>query len=186
MTTFDKATLDQLLADVDPNNPQSLFTDAGLVGQRKKALAERMLQAELSHHLQQQRNAPEPTRNHKNGSSKKSRLAAEAKLTLDIPRDRNGGERGQSGVCAPSGKRFVYRWRAPLRPTEQRWLPAHQAGGAVRARLIYCQNNHLPAYYPLTTNRHGSSVQQWFIRRCPAARRFALRLGGELTLFVVR
>jgi putative transposase len=88
--TIDKATLDKLLEGVDPSNPQSMFTDAGLFGQLKKALAERMLQAELTHHLEQQRNAPEPTRNHRNGSSKKSVLAAETKLSLDIPRDRDG------------------------------------------------------------------------------------------------
>jgi len=90
MTTFDKATLDQLLAGVDPANPQTMFTDAGLFGQLKKALAERMLQAELSHHLERQRSGSEPTHNHKNGSSKKSVMAAETKLTLDIPRDRDG------------------------------------------------------------------------------------------------
>jgi putative transposase len=88
--TIDKATLDKLLEGVDPNNPQSMFTDAGLFGQLKKALAERMLQAELSHHLERQRNAPEVARNHRNGSSKKSVLAAETRLTLDIPRDRDG------------------------------------------------------------------------------------------------
>src|SRR5471030_2095721 len=88
--TIDKATLDKLLEGVDPSDPQSMFTDAGLFGQLKKALAERMLQAELTHHLEQQRNAPEPTRNHRNGSSKKSVLAAETKLELDIPRDRDG------------------------------------------------------------------------------------------------
>ena len=88
--TIDKITLDKLLEGVDPNNPQSMFTDAGLFGQLKKALAERMLQAELTHHLDQQRNAPEPARNHRNGSSKKSVLAAETRLTLDIPRDRDG------------------------------------------------------------------------------------------------
>ena len=49
-----------------------------------------MLQAELSHHLEQQRNGPEPTSNPRNGSSKKSVLAAETKLELDIPRDRDG------------------------------------------------------------------------------------------------
>ena len=88
--TIDKATLDKLVEGVDPHNPQSMFTDAGLFGQLKKALAERMLQAELTHHLEQQRNAPEPTRNHRNGSSKKSVLAAETKLELNIPRDRDG------------------------------------------------------------------------------------------------
>ena len=51
--TIDKATLDKLLEGVDPHNPQSMFTDAGLFGQLKKALAERMLQAELTHHLEQ-------------------------------------------------------------------------------------------------------------------------------------
>lgn len=90
MTTIDKATLDKLLEGIDPNNPQAMFTDAGLFGQLKKALAERMLQAELSHHLEQQRSAPDATRNHRNGSSKKSVLAAESRLTLDIPRDRDG------------------------------------------------------------------------------------------------
>ncbi len=90
MTDFDKAALDKLLEGVDPQNPQAMFSDAGLFGQLKKALAERMLQAELTHHLAQQRQAPEPTRNHKNGSSKKSVLAAEAKLDLMIPRDRDG------------------------------------------------------------------------------------------------
>ena len=49
-----------------------------------------MLQTELSHHLEQQRNGPEPTSNPRNGSSKKSVLAAETKLELDIPRDRDG------------------------------------------------------------------------------------------------
>jgi len=88
--TIDQAMLDKLLEGVDPSNPQSMFTDAGLFGQLKKALAERMLQAELTHHLAQQRNGLEPVRNHRNGSSKKSVLAAETKLTLDIPRDRDG------------------------------------------------------------------------------------------------
>ena len=90
MTTIDNATLDKLLEGIDPNNPQAMFTDAGLFGQLKKALAERMLQAELSHHLEQQRSAPDATRDHRNGSSKKSVLAAESRLTLDIPRDRDG------------------------------------------------------------------------------------------------
>jgi putative transposase len=102
--TIDKITLDKLLEGVDPNNPQSMFTDAGLFGQLKKALAERMLQAELTHHLDQQRSAPEPARNHRNGSSKKSVLAAETRLTLDIPRDRDGSFEPQlvakhSGAC---------------------------------------------------------------------------------------
>ena len=45
MTSIDKATIDKLLEGVDSSNPQSMFTNAGLFGQLKKALAERMLQA---------------------------------------------------------------------------------------------------------------------------------------------
>jgi hypothetical protein len=49
MTTIDNATLDKLLEGVNPSDPQSMFSDAGLFGQLKKALAERMLQAEPNH-----------------------------------------------------------------------------------------------------------------------------------------
>ena len=90
MTTIDNATLDKLLQGVNPSDPQSMFSDAGLFWQLKKALAERMLQAELNHHLEEQRGAATPTRNHKNGSSKKTVLTTEARLALDIPRDRDG------------------------------------------------------------------------------------------------
>lgn len=90
MRVNDKAKLDELLGNVDLSDPQSMLAHAGLFGSLKKALAERMLQAELSHHLDQQRSVPEPVRNKRNGSCKKSVLAAETKLKLDIPRDRDG------------------------------------------------------------------------------------------------
>ena len=90
MTTLDPSTLDKLLEGVNPSDPQSLFSDAGLLGQLKKALVERMLQAELNHHLEQQCGATTPSRNHKNSSSKKTVLTTETRLALDIPRDRDG------------------------------------------------------------------------------------------------
>lgn len=46
MMTIDPATLDKLLEGVNLSDLQSMFSDAGLFGQLKKALAERMLQAE--------------------------------------------------------------------------------------------------------------------------------------------
>ena len=36
--TIENATLDKLLEGVDPLNPQSIFTDAGVFGQLKKRL----------------------------------------------------------------------------------------------------------------------------------------------------
>ncbi|MCX8566745.1 MAG: transposase [Glomeribacter sp. 1016415] len=90
MTKIDKGILDKFLEGIDLSNPQSIFTESGLFGQLKKSLAERILQAELEHHLDQERSAGEINGNHKNGSSKKSVLASEDKLDLDIPRDREG------------------------------------------------------------------------------------------------
>ena len=43
MTTLDPSILGKLPKGINPSNPQSLFNDAGLFGQLKKALAERML-----------------------------------------------------------------------------------------------------------------------------------------------
>ena len=63
MTTIDPSTLDKLLEGVNPSDPQSMFSDAGLFGQLKKALAERMLQAELNHHLEQQQENRADNRN---------------------------------------------------------------------------------------------------------------------------
>jgi transposase-like protein len=42
------------------------------------------------HHLEHQHGATTPSRNHKNGSSKKTVLTTETRLALDIPRDRDG------------------------------------------------------------------------------------------------
>ena len=101
MTTIDTTTLDKLLEGVNPADPQSMFSDAGLFGQLKKALAERMLQAELNYHLEQQRGTAMPSRNHKNGSSKKTVLTTETRLALDIPRDRDGSFEHLTSLYVP-------------------------------------------------------------------------------------
>jgi putative transposase len=43
--------IDQLLAQVQNKDAESILGETGLAGQLKKLLAERMLTAELSHHL---------------------------------------------------------------------------------------------------------------------------------------
>lgn len=59
----------------------------GLIGQIKKQLAERILAAELTHHLASE-SADEATDNHRNGSSPKTVLAPNGAFDLNIPRDR--------------------------------------------------------------------------------------------------
>ncbi len=82
---IEKDLLDQLLAGRDP---QDLFAKDGLVDELKKALSERLLNAELDEHLVGE--AGRSVGNHRNGKSRKTMLTGTSKVTLDIPRDRDG------------------------------------------------------------------------------------------------
>ena len=80
-----KDILDQLLAGRDPKD---VFAKDGLLDDLKKALAERVLNAELDDHLDGESAAGKPNR--RNGFSKKTVLTETSKLDLRIPRDREG------------------------------------------------------------------------------------------------
>lgn len=82
---FPKELLDQLLAGRDPH---TALDSSGLIGDLKKALAERMLNAEMDVHLAKEAEAGIP--NHRNGSSDKTVLTPEGEMELSIPRDRHG------------------------------------------------------------------------------------------------
>ena len=77
--------LDELLAGRDPTE---LFGKDGLLDELKKALSERILNTELDQHLLGERS--EGGGNRRNGSSRKTVLTGTSKVTLDIPRDRDG------------------------------------------------------------------------------------------------
>jgi putative transposase len=77
--------LDRLLEGRDP---ATVFETGGLVDELKKRLAERMLNAEMDHHLGTE--AEEEAGNHRNGYSGKTVLTDTGKLELAIPRDRHG------------------------------------------------------------------------------------------------
>jgi putative transposase len=96
---FSAELLDQLLAGRDP---KSVLDSGGLIAELKKALAERMLNAEMDVHLEQPAEAE--TGNHRNGSSPKSVLTPEGELTLSIPRDRHG--RFDPALIAKYRRRF--------------------------------------------------------------------------------
>src|SRR5713226_163363 len=75
--------LDQLLEGRDP---ATVFETGGLIDELKKRLAERMLNAEMDHHLGEEAQAG----NHRNGYGSKTVLTDSSKLELSIPRDRHG------------------------------------------------------------------------------------------------
>ena len=82
---FSAELLDQLLAGRDP---KTILDSGGLLGDLKKALAERMLNAEMDAHLDSDEQAT--AGNHRNGSSAKTVLTPEGPMELSIPRDRHG------------------------------------------------------------------------------------------------
>jgi putative transposase len=80
-----KDTLDLLLAGRDPRD---VFAKDGLVDELKKALANRVLNAEMDDHLEGE--ATSGKANRRNGYSAKTVIGETGKLELRIPRDREG------------------------------------------------------------------------------------------------
>ncbi len=80
-----KDTLDQLLSGRDP---KEVFSKDGLFDELKKALAERVLNAEMDDHLGNEAAAGKA--NHRNGYSKKTVLTETSKIDIRVPRDREG------------------------------------------------------------------------------------------------
>ena len=74
------AVLDQLLAGADP---KTVFDPNRLLDDLKKALAERVLNAEMDHHL-----GGEEPGNRRNGYGKKTVITDTGRIELEVPRDR--------------------------------------------------------------------------------------------------
>lgn len=81
--------LDELLKDY--KSPDDMFGNDGLLQQLSKALLERALQGEMTHHLGYGKHAPEGknTGNSRNGKSQKTIRSKRGQLQIDVPRDRN-------------------------------------------------------------------------------------------------
>jgi putative transposase len=83
--------IDELLKGKDP---KQVFSSTGLLAELKKALADRILNAEMDQHLteskQEEVAAGENANNHRNGYSQKTVLTDGEALQVSIPRDRHG------------------------------------------------------------------------------------------------
>lgn len=82
---IEKDILDQLLSGRDP---KEIFSRDGLVDELKKALSERILNAEIDEHLDGERG--DGKANRRNGTSKKTVLTGTSQVTIEVPRDRAG------------------------------------------------------------------------------------------------
>jgi putative transposase len=73
---------------LDGRDPKEVFNKDGLFDELKKALAERVLNAEIDDHLNGE--TAEGRKNHRNGYSSKRVITETSKLDIRIPRDREG------------------------------------------------------------------------------------------------
>src|SRR5438270_12477907 len=81
--------LDELLKDY--KEPADVLGENGLLKQLTKAVLERAMQAELTHHLGYEKHDPagKQTGNSRNGKSKKTLKGDFGTLPIEVPRDRN-------------------------------------------------------------------------------------------------
>ena len=81
--------LDQLLKDY--KSPEDMFGDNGLLQQLTKAVVERALQDEMTHHLGYEKHAPEGKNsgNSRKGKSTKTIKGKRGQMQIEVPRDRN-------------------------------------------------------------------------------------------------
>src|SRR6476660_2053517 len=101
---IDKELIDKLLANY--KDPEDLVGEQGLLKQLTKALVERAMQAELTHHLGYEKRDPagRGSGNSRNGSSRKKLKGDFGEAEIEVPRDRNGSFQPQ--IVPPHERRF--------------------------------------------------------------------------------
>lgn len=80
--------IDQLMKHYQ--KPEDLIGEQGILEQLKKALLERAMQGELTHHLGYDKHGSRPTPNARNGTSRKTVRDKDSEVTIEVPRDREG------------------------------------------------------------------------------------------------
>ena len=92
MTSYARPELlDELLKDYQ--QPDDLLGQDGLLQQLTKALVERALDGELTHHLgyEKHESAGDNSGNSRNGTTPKTMRGKRGRVQIDVPRDRNSG-----------------------------------------------------------------------------------------------
>jgi putative transposase len=102
---LDKELIDKLLADYQ--KPADLIGENGLLKQLTKALVERALNAELTHHLgyEKHETAGQGSGNSRNGVSRKTLKGDFGEVDIEVPRDRNSSFEPQ--IVAKHQRRFT-------------------------------------------------------------------------------
>src|SRR3954462_14520953 len=101
---LDNELIDKLLEGYQ--KPEDLIGENGLLKQLTKALVERALNAELTHHLGYEKNDPAGHRsgNSRNGKSDKSLTGVFGQIDIEVPGNREGTSEPQ--IVAKHQRRF--------------------------------------------------------------------------------
>jgi putative transposase len=87
--SFDKKMIDEMLKGYE--KPDDLFGKNGVFAKLKKAVLERVLDGELTHHLGYEKNKQvDEGTNYRNGKTIKKIITDTEELEIEIPRDRDG------------------------------------------------------------------------------------------------
>ena len=90
---FKSELLDEILKDYNHENPEELIGNNGLLKQLKKALIERALEGEMTHHLGYSKSSKversEDFNNYRNGHSSKRLITEDGDINIGVPRDRD-------------------------------------------------------------------------------------------------
>ena len=103
-SAFKEELLDEILKDYNHQNPEELIGSNGLLKQLKKALVQRALEGEMTHHLGYSKNSKIDRRldsdshidnenyqnNYRNGHGSKRIITDDGSFNINTPRDRNG------------------------------------------------------------------------------------------------
>jgi len=89
--TIDKKIIDKLMKDYQ--SPEDIFGKDGIFKELQKAILERILEGEMTHHLGYEKNDPKGNNsgNSRNGKNKKTMKGDFGQVEIEVPRDRNGG-----------------------------------------------------------------------------------------------
>ena len=176
------AALDELIAQ-HGHSPEAILGERGLLAQLTKALVERVLGAELTHHLKTGRGpleeavagpegAVQAAANCRNGLSPKTVLGDSGAMGIEVPRDRQGS-------FEPL---LVPKWQNRLPGFDEKSIALYARGMSVRdIQALLAEQYRIEVIrwpqqmirWPPQVIRWLQQTEHWLRRRCVRHRGFA-------------
>jgi putative transposase len=152
--SFKKEVLDELLKGY--KNPEDMTGENGIFKQLKKALIERVLEAEMSNHLGYEKSQQlKSSGNYRNGKTTKKVVLDEGEVELAIPRDRSGDFDPQ----------FIGKYQRRLTGFDDKILSMYARGMTVREIQGHIQDIYQTQVSPETisviTDEVMGEVEAW-------------------------